>query len=458
MKRQLFTLFALLTSLWSNGQQPHTLTFEQALEITCNNNPSLKADDELLEAAKRNRQAAIGLFMPQIEIHGSWVHTQKDIAIDANPLKPLLGALNLPPLLNLDWRYTIQKRTFAFAEADVTIPLFTGGKIIAANRAAKIEEQSAKTHSAINYSHHFSELVERYFGVRLADNAVKVRELAVESLKLHLQQVEALYDNGMATNADILLVKYRLSNAQKELQTAIATQNTTHKALSTTMGIDGPIDSLITDIFITDEIEDVSMFIQMAAENSPQLQYINQQLGLAKQNVVAHRADFFPEVVALAGGGVTHQVSTLLPRWAIGIGLNFKLFDGLRREYKYMAAKATYNRVEQLNASAKSDITLLVESLYNTLTAHLANIVSTKQAVEFADEYLHYKQQAYLENMATTAEVIDATTQKAAAQIAHLEAAYCFDTTLAKLLEAAGESDMFLDYMNRSNIHYINYE
>lgn len=51
-----------------------------------------------------------------------------------------------------------------------------------------------------------------------------------------------------------------------------------------------------------------------------------------------------------------------MPRWAVGVGVNLKIFDGLNREYKYSAAKQTVKQVEVLEMKAGKDIAVLIEN------------------------------------------------------------------------------------------------
>lgn len=78
-----------------------------------------------------------------------------DMAIDMNDLKAPVGGVleglgnlpNIPPailqqassLLAKDWSMKLQDRSFANVGANITLPLYTGGKINAANNAAKIK-------------------------------------------------------------------------------------------------------------------------------------------------------------------------------------------------------------------------------------------------------------------------------------------------------------------------------
>ncbi len=454
MKIRIIILFA---SLPLSVFAEEGISLRRASELTIENNHTIKAAEQQQLTAHRNRQAARGLYMPKISTTAAWTTLQKDLQIDINPLKPLLSDLDITPLLGLDWSYTLQKRNLGFIEADITVPLFTGGKIIAANRAAEASESAANAESRALSGKVFSELVERYFGVVLASNVVEVRALAVQAMEQHLQDITLLLENGMVTNTSLLQVNYALTKSRQELNSARSALTIARRGLSTTTCTDS-IGHTTTPIFICGAIEGLDHFLERAEQGNAQLQYIDSQNELARQNIAIHRADFFPEVVAIAGGGFGHNISNILPRWAVGVGFRFTIFDGLNREYSYAAAKSTAKRAEELKTAANQDIKLLVESLYNKCIDYLQQCSSLSYAIEFANDYLTNIKVAFQEDMATSTEVIDATLALAATKIEQLEAAYNFDTTLARLLEATGESERFFDYIESINSKAIKYE
>ena len=435
----------------------NSLTLQQATELIIDNNPAIKAAEFEQLTAHHKRQAARGLYMPKISTTAAWATMQKDIAIDINPLKPLLGHLDIAALLGLDWSYTLQNRNLGFVEADITIPLFTGGKIIAANRAAEANVRAAEAESRSCHCKLFSELVERYFSVALATNVIKVRQLAVKVIEQHKADITLLIENGMATNTALLQINYNLAKARQQLSAAESALNIAQKALCITIGTNN-ICATATPIFICNAIETLDTFLEWAKAGNAQLQYIETQKDLARENAAINRANFFPEVAAFAGGGFGHNVSNILPRWAVGVGLRFTIFDGLNREYNYAAAKSTIRRVEELQNTINQDIKLLIESLYNKCTDCLQQVISLDNAIAFAADYSANIREAFLHEMASSTDVIDATLALAATQIEQLEAAYNFDLSLAKLLEAAGESYRFFDYMNSANSKNIEYE
>ena len=452
MKKVTLVMLALTAVMQLPAQeQGRTLSLEEALEMTLSDNPAIRAAEFNRRAAQQERRAAIGLRMPQIGITGSYAYLGKDIEIDLNnmktPVQNLAGQILQSGMIPSDyipsisqmlsgamaasWALPLQDRSLGFVGGDVTVPLWMGGKINAANRAARINEQTARSQG----------IQQRNYGLALARQVVVVRQQVVDGVRKHLEDAAALEAQGMISRSEKLYVEFKMSEAERDLQNAQSQVETIAAALNSTIGQTDDYQP-VTAMFILERIEPLDHFRTLAAERNPLLDQVDQKRRLAYEGVRAQRSSFLPQVVAMGGMSFyDYQVSKVLPRWAVGVGVNFKLFDGLNREYKYSAAKQTVRRVEALQDKAGNDISVLVEKLYN------------QASLAFAEEYLKTKNAAFLEGMSSSTDLIDAELNLAKVKTERIEAAYRYDVSLAQLLEAAGISDEFTAYMRRQ--HHI---
>ncbi len=333
-----------------------------------------------------------------------------------------------------------------------------GGKINAANRAARINERSAAEAGLQTRNALVSELVERYFGLALARQVVAVRQQVVDGVRKHLEDAEALERSGMIARSERLYVEFKMAEAERELADAKLQESTIASALNNTLGSAGDR-SLTTAMFLVGDLEPLTHYQQLAARRNPLLEQVSLKRRLAEEGVRAQRAEFFPQVVALGGASFyNYQVAGLVPRWAVGVGVSFKLFDGLNREYKYSAARQTARRVGELESKAGHDIAVLVEQLYNQLQSYRNRMRSIESSLAFAEELLRIRNAAFLEGMGSSSDLIDAELNLAAVRAERLQAAYNFDTLLARLLEAAGASDEFAAYAQRPDARKIEFE
>ena len=479
MKKVTLVMLALAAVMQLPAQeQGRTLSLEEALEMTLSDNPAIRAAEFNRRAAQQERRAAIGLRMPQIGITGSYAYLGKDIEIDLNnmkaPVQNLAGQILQSGMIPSDyipsisqmlsgamaasWALPLQDRSLGFVGGDVTVPLWMGGKINAANRAARINEQTARSQGIQQRNALVSELVERYYGLALAQQVVVVRQQVVDCVRKHLEDAAALEAQGMISRSEKLYVEFKMSEAERDLQNAQSQVETIAAALNSTIGRTD--DYLpVTAMFILERIEPLDHFRTLAAERNPLLDQVDQKRRLAYEGVRAQRSSFLPQVVAMGGMSFyDYQVSKVLPRWAVGVGVNFKLFDGLNREYKYSAAKQTVRRVEALQDKAGNDISVLVEKLYNQMENYRTQMASIEASLAFAEEYLKTKNAAFLEGMSSSTDLIDAELNLAKVKTERIEAASRYDVSLAQLLEAAGISDEFTAYMRRQDARRITFE
>ena len=447
--RAIFTLIPILSVVVVSAQTTY-LSFDEALSLGMERNPAVVAANYAEQSAHRERQAAIGLFMPQISIKGAYSHFNKDVKIDFNPmlasLSPILGeGLSA---LGLDLSYPLQRRNTAFLGGDFVMPIFAGGKIWTAHKASKINEERTSQQSRQVRGALMVEIVERYFGVELARRGVAIRREAVDVVGQHLHDVALLEKEGMAVESERLYAEYRLAEAERDLRRAELQLETARQALQTSLGEEGSV-TPSTPMFLLSQIGPLEYFQAMAKLHNPQLGEVGYIRELARMNLRLQRANLFPEIVAM-GGMVfcNHQLSPLVPRMAVGIGLNFKIFDGLNKEYKVSASHLQLRRVEALERKAERDILLLVESLYNGVQSVLVTVSAVERSERFAEEFLRAKRDAFRVGMATATDVVDATLNLSRARLERVQTAYEFDLALARLLEASGLGDSLLQYLH----------
>lgn len=476
---------AVAVALTAAAQSPteRVLTFDEALSMAESGNPAIQAAEYNREAADLERKAAIGLRTPSINVMGTYAHFNRDMKVDMNDLKTpvsstvnnvltglgqagvqipeqILGQLNgmMGQLFGADWGMTLQERDVAFIGGNVTMPIFTGGKINVANRVARLNLQTAEQQGEQSRNALVSELVERYYGLSLADYAVQVRRQVADGVRVHLSDAVALERNGIIARSELLYAEVKMSEAERDLSDAKLQYETLQSALSNTLN-SAVAYRPVSSMFVLDGLEGVSYYKEAAAASNPLLKQVSIKREMAEQGVKLKTSEYMPQV-AVFGGGVfaQHQLSDIMPRWAVGVGMNINIFDGLQREHKRAAAKRTVGYVSSMQTKAENDISVLVEKLYNNLLNYRDRLASLDSSMSFAEEYLRVKNAAFKEGMASSADVIDAQLNLASIRIQRMQAAYNYDVALAQLLEAAGLSGEFASYARRDDARQVRFE
>jgi len=429
------------------------MTFEEAYQSMTNNNLALKGADSEKKSNEYLRKTTRGLYLPRISLNANYTKFDSDIGVDISAVTGAAGGIGIVPSGNLltPSKLVIQKEQVAIASIDMIWPIFTGGKIMAANKAmdAKIDEAEFKIDqkkSELN-----TELVERYYGYRLATRAVDLYQDVLDAMLLHQRDAEKLEENGMISKAQKLYADLSVSKAQAELNHAKNTQNTVAEALKNTIAQNHPVNPT-SELFLNDHIEPVEFFINAALENNPLLKEVDSKKELAKQMHNISTSDYLP-TVAIVGNKILadYQLSETIPNWFVGVNLRWTLFDGMARSNKALASKATMDRVDFLQAKAKEDISTLVNKLYNDLTSCVDQLNDLNTTYKFAVEYERVTQKAFSEGFATSKDVVDAQLVLNKVKVGRLKIMNDYVLSLAKLLQYSGKPELFLEYSHKED-------
>jgi outer membrane protein TolC len=324
-----------------------------------------------------------------------------------------------------------------------------GGRINIANRAARIALSAASYSLDATKSILLTELVERYYGVVVARSACAVRQDVVDAIKRHLVDAEAMEEEGIVAHSVVVYAQYKLAEAERDLHDAINKVKVAEAALNTTVGVEQSINP-IDRIFICNNIHNIDYYTDMAIALNPILCELRHGKQLSEEGVKLARAAMLPEIVAMGAGAIySYQLSNMIPRWSIGVGVRIPLFDGLGKEYRYIASKSGVKSVKEDVENAQSNIILLVEKEYYNLENTISNISATRRAIDFAESYYNSALEGFREGVVSSADLMDACTELAATKVEYLNAAYENTLTLARLLEASGLSDTFIQYVEQ---------
>lgn len=116
------------------------------------------------------------------------------------------------------------------------------------------------------------------------------------------------------------------------------------------------------------------------------------------------------------------------------------------------ASQKQVEQAERTGAQARSDISLLVERNWRALDNARRQYLEMQASVELAREVLKLRTSGLREGTSTTLDLIDAETNQAKVLTERAQAANEYVQALAQLLESAGLSDRFSDYIARADV------
>jgi outer membrane protein TolC len=488
----LLLIFPLICTK-ANAKEPTTIkqmSFDQALELTYQNSHSLKQAQYLQKQKAQEAHAARSLYFPNIGITADYVAMSDPIQLDLTDVRdaivPLYQSLSkygkfgdipgltddvatqvmrgklsqgLAGIENANWDQILQKKQFGTITATFQWPLFTGGKILAANKAATIGRNDANENSRQKEGEVISELVERYYGLCLAQQAVIVRNEVLKGLQQHLDEAEKMEKEGLIAHTDVLHAHVFQAQAVRELDKSMETADILNQALQNTLVMD---DSTriepVSKLFYLDSIESEAHFIDLAKSNNPLLNQVEIKRQLSVQGYRAEKANYYP-TIALQGmyNIADKDLSPYAPDWVVGIGLKWTLFDWTSRFNKVKAASLQTKQVEEVQEKAKADVGTLIDKLYHELNMYHQQLIELESAQKYSEEYVTALDKEFHQDITNSVDVVDARLALAKVRVERLEVLYNYDLTLAKMLEMAGIPQNFSTYYKRPDVKTESY-
>lgn len=410
------------------------LSFREALAVSRQHNRKLRAADAQVERSRAARAAARGLYFPSVSAIGLYAHLNDRLFVDVNGLRATV-LQNDPYKASLTARWTV----------------FAGGGILAANRAAlagvvAAEQERRGTEQGVT-----TELVDRYFKRRLAADVLEVRRQALETFTRHLDDAHRLKAAAQIARTDELRAEVAHAEADRELKKAARDVDLASVALRSTLG--NEVDAMpTTSLVLITGLEPRTTFAAAAVSGNATIGRLAALREQARQGARAARAELLPSITVF-GTQELFQArlnSTTDPQWIVGVGARWELFDGLGRVNRLRSARDLEVAIGFEQERAKDEVATLVQQRYDEYESAREQYQSLETTVALAQESLRSERKAYESAVGTSLDVIDAELSLSRAQVARLTALYDLDLALAQLLEASGQSDRFLEYLDRA--------
>ncbi|HLN49891.1 MAG TPA: TolC family protein, partial [Steroidobacteraceae bacterium] len=198
---------ALLCIPWAAQAESLTDAWAMALQ----SDGALAAAHSDRQAAEADQSAAQRQRWPALDLNGTY--TQFDHAPNLDIATPA-GQLQAPI-----W----QHNGYAMAGADLSVPIWTSGKISGSIGAAAAGARGANAVELRSTADLKLAVAESYVAVFRARRALKVAESNVASLQAHADDVQVMYDKQAVAQSDVLAAQVALANAtQQRLRAANA--------------------------------------------------------------------------------------------------------------------------------------------------------------------------------------------------------------------------------------------
>ncbi|HUJ10771.1 MAG TPA: TolC family protein [Verrucomicrobiae bacterium] len=414
---------------------PSTLTLQDCLDLALKQNPSiLKAQEEI----RRTHGVIVEVraqAVPQVNASGQYEQIQRS-GIDSFP-----GASS--------GIFVNQERPWS-AQVEISQLVYSGGKVRAALRAAKLTDRIA----ALGFQKAVADVVlsvrTNFYQILLNRAQVEVREQSVTLLEQQLRDAQSRFDVGSVPRFNVLRAQVELENARPPLIRAQNDLRLSKQALVKLLAIDSQNQTnAFTSINFKGELAYVhhnwvlSTALQQALAHRPEFLQAEQQIGVAEANVKVASAGYKPEGTVFADYGwrnssFSDEISDIREGWTVGAQLNWAIFDGFQTRGRVTQARATLQEANLDYADTRRQVELEVRQAYSDYLQTLELIEAQKKTVEEAEESLRLAEARFRAGTGTQLDVLSAQTALTDARSNEIQALYDYNVAIAALERATG--------------------
>ncbi|MEZ8153561.1 TolC family protein [Vibrio splendidus] len=438
------------------------LTFSEAWQILQENNNSLAAQQANVERYQHLQNSTSSLNLPSITLGANYTHLDSDVTINGEQFTdslsgvPNLGAVGgiLQPILSGlgGVTSTITEQDIFSSSIRAVWPIFTGGRITAAQNAAEGKSEEAQSQLLMERQARYEDLSKYYFSVILAEDVVKTRQAVEAGLTQHRDFAIKLEQQGQIARVERLQADASLDKAVVERTKAQNDLKIAQLALTQILGQSQSVEPS-EQLFINKNLPHMDVFIDQTLMTYPGLKILDAKEKQASSLIKAEKGKYYPEVYLYGDYSLYEDdslASEMKPDWLVGIGVNVPLLDTSGRSDKVAAAHSAVSQVQFLKSQAKQDLTVLVQKTYLEANQAIEEVQGLNSSLALAQENLLLRKKAFTQGLSNSLEVVDAELYLASIKTQQSAARFKYLISLNKLLALTSEMNAYSSYLTSS--------
>lgn len=464
MNKYHFLIRLIISTVVLSSTTVHSITFDQAWEKVLQNSDTLAAERKNIERAEHLQEASSDLFLPTITLGANYTRLDHAIkvvpsdVVDSMPidnLNQVLGStMSTMPDIDGLLTSTLTGRDIFSSSIRALWPIYTGGRINAAQHIAKAQQEESVYLLAMKRQAKFEDLAKYYFAVVLAKQVLQTRLDVEQGLKVHFEHAQKLEAQGQINKLERLQAQASYDKSRVDRQKSLRDLEITQIALTRLLKVNNIVTPQ-TDLFINKSLPNMTEYLDKTLSDYPGLKILDAKKKQVSGLIDVEKGKYHPEVYLYGNYNLYEEdnlASEIAPDWEVGIGVSIPILNSSGRSGKLKAAHSSVMQINYLRAQAIQDLSVLVEKTYREANQSLEEYQGLASSIELANENFKLRTKAFAQGLSTSIDVIDAQLFIASIKTQRLAAAYKYVVSLAKLLAVSGEINSFTHYQSYQGI------
>ncbi len=438
--RALLLMGICLAGTIASGQQKLSLTIDQAIQIGLENSKTLHSSLMKVEYADAKAAEVNAGRLPSLKFGGAYTRLSDippaEVVLQLPPPIPSRFTLSPTILDNYNLRLSMQQ------------PLFTGFRLDATNHAADYSVQASNQEYAKDRSDLVYNVKNAYWSLYKANEVKKVVEENVAQIKAHVDDVQKMMDQGMATTNDVLKIQVQLSDAQlrqidanNQVRLAvIGLDNTLGVPLNTDVELETPI------VHDPREFPALDQLVARALDTRPDVRAMDYRVKAADASVTAARSGWYPQIYLSGNYYYARPNQRLFPTqnlfkdtWDVGVNVSLDIWNWGTTIHQIDQAQAQMAQTKDGLGQLQDAITLEITQTYLNLRQSKERISVAQKGVDQAQENYRITHERFTEGLALNSDMLDAEVALLQAKLNYTQALVDYELAESRLERALGE-------------------
>lgn len=413
-----FLLIALIGYAPIAKTQQLDPTLKGLIKQGLNKSHSINIHDYDAEQAKVDQSLARSVFLPKVTLNGGFTQLNDNITFDQDTrnllvatqkllIKEAIGLpfnAELPSHIPLTPTPNLQDKNILRSSVDVDWVLFTGLEARNALKASQHKEASLQYLSDAEKDKLALKIIATYDQLALVSSSKEVLEASEKYLEEQGFFVKRAIQNGLATPIGlkkIELAKQQLASKELEIE-----QNRTLLLAVLSQLTGEPRDYLS---LLDPQLKTFELLTLADAEKRNEIKALEEAEEATRYQSKMEKSNFIPKV-ALKGHYefLEDGLSLLDPKWYVGVGLQWRLFDGNQSRLKSKKSLLEKQKYREQIKESEEMISLSIVKAEHSYQSALQNIKMVQKEIELASATYEMVDKQHKNSLASITEVLDA--------------------------------------------------
>ena len=400
------------------------------------------------EQAKVDQSLAKAVLLPKVTFNGSFTRLDDDITFDDDTQNLLIATQKLlikeavgipfndpfPGNIPLTEVANLQDQNILKSSVDLDWVLFSGLEVTNAIRASKHKEASLNYVGNAEKDKIALKIIETYDKLALVYASKRVLTTSENYLNEQEFYVKKAIENGLATP----ISRKKIELAQQQLASKALEFNHNKTVLIEVLHqLTGENRENLT--LLHPQLQSLSTALVSNTEKRNEIRALEEAEKASLYKSKMEKSNFIPKL-ALKGHYefIEDDLSLLDPKWFIGAGIKWNVFDGFQSHLKSKKSTIESQKYREQIEEAEEMIALSIIEAQLTYESSLQNTKIVQKEIDLASATYNMVDKQFKNNLASINDVLDALTDLEKAHFKLQESFFGQRRSIANLLHAKG--------------------